>query len=78
MEGGIAILLIVVALVVAAVVGLVIYLTGMTLGGRLGAGSDHTPPEPLRERHLSPRETERQLKPEVRQARERQRRAHDA
>ncbi len=69
MEGGIAILLIVIVLVVAGVVGLVMYLSGVTLGAKTDAGSDYTPPEPV-ERRIPAREAERQLKPEARAARE--------
>ncbi len=69
MEGGIAILLIVIVLVVAAVIGLVMYLSGMSLGAKVDASSDHTAPEPV-QRRIPAREAERQLKPEVRAARE--------
>ncbi|MDO8186028.1 hypothetical protein Q5424_07640 [Conexibacter sp. JD483] len=69
MEGGIAILLIVIVLVVAGVVGLVMYLSGISLGAKADAESNHLAPEPV-ERRVSAREAERQLKPEARDARE--------
>lgn len=68
MEGGIAILLIVIVLVIAAVVGLVLYLGGISVGAKSGAADDHTAPEPVR-RTIPASEAERQLKPETRQAR---------
>jgi len=68
MEGGIAILLIVIVLVVAAVVGLVLYLSGISVGAKSGAADDYTPPEPVK-RRIPAAEAERQLKPEARQAR---------
>jgi hypothetical protein len=70
MEGGIAILLIVIVLVVAAVVGLVLYLSGISLGAKSGDADDYTPPTPVR-RRIPAREAERQLKPEARRAQQR-------
>jgi flagellar basal body-associated protein FliL len=75
MEGGIAILLIVIVLVVAGAIGLVMYLTGMSLGAKVDADSDHTAHDPV-ELRVPAREAERQLKPEVRKARDRRQRRH--
>jgi hypothetical protein len=72
MEGGIAILLIVIALVVAGVIGVVMYLSGMSLGAKADSDAGDGL-EPV-ERRVPAREAERQLTPETRRARRRRHR----
>jgi len=73
MEGGIAILLIVIVLVVAGGIGLVMYLTGGTLWARrTSASGDRVEPEhpaPVERRHIRPESVVHDDDPAARKAR---------